>query len=148
MEANPSISGGAKQPTNPQTNNGSKPAGNPSSGATRWQEAAAKGRSKREGSATQEQFQKDLSAFVSDVESLLSRGGSLSAEALQVSKEQLSEKMLGIKEQLSEFSEKYSETTSHAVDIAQDYVRSRPLQSVGIAFGVGAVVGLLVGKNR
>ncbi|MGQ5524986.1 DUF883 family protein [Chitinimonas sp. PSY-7] len=150
METNPTISGGAKQPANPVTNNGvQQSSGKSGNGTTRWQEAAAKGRAKREGAnVTQEQFQKDLSAFVNDVESLLSRGGTLSAEALQVSKEQLSEKMEGIKEQLSEFGEKASETTSHIVDVARDYVRTRPLQSVGVAFGVGAVVGLLMSRNR
>lgn len=91
-----------------------------------------------------EKFQSDFSGFMGEVENLLSRGGTLSAEALEASKAELSARMQNFKQQWSNLSEKTSENANHAVGVCQDYVRARPLQTVGIALGVGVLVGFLL----
>lgn len=91
-----------------------------------------------------EKFQSDFSGFMGEVENLLSRGSTLSAEALEASKAELSARMQNFKQQWSNISEKTSENANHAVGVCQDYVRARPLQTVGIALGVGVLVGFLL----
>lgn len=133
---------GAGMPSGQQAGTGSH--------TTRWQDFAAKAKSKFSSGKTpaQEQFQRDLSAFVSDVESLLGRGDALTSEAMQAAKEQLGKRTQEIKAQLNELGEQASQTTNHTLEVAQEYVRERPLASVGVALGVGAVVGLLLGSRR
>ncbi|MFC4158388.1 DUF883 family protein [Chitinimonas lacunae] len=94
-----------------------------------------------------DKFQADFSSFMSDVENLLSRGSTLSGEALDASKAELSARLQSFKNQWSDLSEKTSENATHVVAVCQDYVRARPLQSVGIALGVGALIGFLLRGN-
>ncbi|GAB3247080.1 ElaB/YgaM/YqjD family protein [Chitinimonas naiadis] len=117
-------------------------------GTQRWKEAAARGKANTEAKPTaQEMFKEDLSSFITEVESLLGQGSSLSAEALAASKAELSERMASVKTQLVDLGERTEEGAEQAVGFAQDYIRNRPLQSVGIALGVGAVVGYLLHRR-
>lgn len=117
-------------------------------GTRRWQEAAARNKARQvPASEAQQNFREDLSGFITEVESLLGQGASLSAEALAASRAQISERLAGVKTQLVELGEEASLEAEQMTDAARGYVRERPLQSVGMALGVGVIVGYLLHRR-
>jgi len=117
-------------------------------GTRRWQEAAARSKTRQLSAGdAQQAFHEDLSGFIAEVESLLGQGTSLSAEALAASRAQISERLAGVKTQLVELGEEAGQGTEQMVDAARGYVRERPLQSVGIALGLGLAVGYLLHRR-
>jgi len=113
-----------------------------------WQAAAARADNAQGSSINEEQFRAELSDLLREMEVLIGRAGTLSRDALQASKDQLMEKVQNIKNQLNEYGEKTSESTQRTMQIAQAYVRTKPLKAVAIALGIGAFFGLMLNRHR
>lgn len=89
-------------------------------------------------------FREDLSAFVDDVEELLSRGTTLSADAMLVLKNRLGMRVGTTREHLNEMTETSKARAYQLFDTCEGYVRAEPLKSLGIAIALGATVGYLM----
>jgi ElaB/YqjD/DUF883 family membrane-anchored ribosome-binding protein len=86
----------------------------------------------------------ELRDLVREAESLLAaKGGEAEEKAAHVS-ERVSEIVDSGREQLGKAKEVAKEKLTHC----DDYVRTHPYHAVGIAAGVGALLGILASSNR
>ena len=94
-----------------------------------------------------EQLLDDLTAIVRDAESLLRATASQGGEKVEEVRAKAEESLRQVKARLKGVEE---ETLARARAIAGDadeYVRGNPWQAVGIAAGIGLVLGLLMARR-
>lgn len=95
----------------------------------------------------QEILMSDFQALVSDTEKLLEHTASLAGDQAEELREQIQESLVKARETLKLTEESLRERGKAAVVATEDYVQSNPWQSVGIAAGVGFLLGLLVTRR-
>ncbi|MCL4746422.1 MAG: DUF883 family protein [Burkholderiaceae bacterium] len=98
--------------------------------------------------ATKQQLATDVKAVLGDAEELLRQSAAATGEqALQ-----LREKAMGLLRQAREKAHALQETalakSKQAARATDDYVHENPWRSIGVAFSVGVVLGLLVNRAR
>lgn len=91
----------------------------------------------------QEILMEDFQALVSDTERLLEHTASLAGDQAEELRSQIKESLLKARESLDETKVSLQERGQAAVIATEDYVQTNPWQSVGIAAGVGFLIGLL-----
>ncbi len=70
------------------------------------------------------------------------------SETLDNEKSELRAKLVAAIEKAKDVCDRLQEQTVAAAKASDKAVREHPYQAVGIAFGVGLLVGLLVGRGR
>ncbi|MCO7571133.1 MULTISPECIES: DUF883 family protein [Pseudomonas] len=95
----------------------------------------------------QEVLMADFQALVSDTERLLEHTATLAGDQADELREQIHESLLKARETLQLTEESLRQRGQAAVTAAEDYVQSNPWQSVGIAAGVGFLIGLLATRR-
>ena len=95
--------------------------------------------------ATREQLIEDFSTVVADAEKLLRDLGAAGSEKAQGLRGDLEGKLKEARESLDRLHEATRDQTREAARRADEYVRTNPWQSLGIAAAVAAIVGLLIG---
>lgn len=91
-----------------------------------------------------EQTQKlmdDVKAVVADIESIAKTGGADAAA-------QMSSKLASLREKLVAAELALVDKAKAGAKAVDTYVHDNPWKSVGIAAGIGLVIGLLVNRNR
>ena len=96
---------------------------------------------------TKEQLINDLKVVVADAEALLKATASQSGEKIAELRAKAEESLRVGKIRMAEAQEALLERTREAADAADVYVHDHPWRAVGIAAGVGLVVGLLIGRR-
>ena len=89
----------------------------------------------------------DFQALVSDTERLLEHTASLAGEQADELRGQIHESLLKARETLQLTEQSLRDRGQAAVIAAEDYVQTNPWQSVGIAAGVGFLIGLLATRR-
>ena len=108
-----------------------------SSAVTHFQEGgAALGRSK-------DDLVQEFRNLIGEGEALLKSTTSLSGEALVKAREQFRDKLVQAKTRVDELTAAAQEGGRRAVAAADDYVRENPWPAVGMAAGLGFVIGAL-----
>ena len=97
---------------------------------------------------TVDKLLEDLQAVVSDAEALLKATAHQAGEKVQEVRAKAEQSVQAARERLAELKESAMDTTRELVSDGEEYVRKNPWQSVGIAAGVGLLVGLLIGRRR
>lgn len=95
----------------------------------------------------QEVLMADFQALVSDTERLLEHTATLAGDQADELREQIHESLLKARETLQLTEDSLRQRSQAAVTAAQDYVQANPWQSVGIAAGVGFLIGLLATRR-
>ncbi|KFE56390.1 DUF883 family protein [Pseudomonas syringae] len=95
----------------------------------------------------QEILMKDFQILVADTEKLLSHTASLAGEQADELRGQIQESLSRARETLKITEESLRERGQAAVVATEDYVQTNPWQSVGIAAGVGFLIGLLATRR-
>ena len=95
----------------------------------------------------QEVLMADFQVLVSDTERLLEHTATLAGDQADELREQIHESLLKARETLQLTEESLRQRGQAAVTAAQDYVQANPWQSVGIAAGVGFLIGLLATRR-
>ncbi len=95
----------------------------------------------------QEILMADFQALVSDTERLLEHTASLAGDQAEELRVQIQERLLKARATLEDTKESLQERGQAAVDATEDYVQANPWQSVGIAAGVGFLIGLLATRR-
>ena len=95
----------------------------------------------------QEILMADFQALVSDTERLLEHTASLAGDQAEELRAQIQERLLKARATLEDTKESLQERGQAAVDATEDYVQANPWQSVGIAAGVGFLIGLLATRR-
>lgn len=89
----------------------------------------------------------DLKVVVTDAEELLRETASVTGEKVSELRSRLRDRLMDAKHKLAEAEEVVMEKTKAAARATDDFVHDKPWKAVGIAAGVGLLVGLLIGRR-
>ncbi|MGN8273909.1 DUF883 family protein [Pseudomonas sp. SMN5] len=95
----------------------------------------------------QETLMDDFQTLVSDTERLLDDTATLAGDQADVLRSQIHETLLRARETLKLTEDSVRERGQAAVIATEEYVQANPWQSVGIAAGVGFLIGLLATRR-
>jgi ElaB/YqjD/DUF883 family membrane-anchored ribosome-binding protein len=100
-----------------------------------------------EGTIAKEKIVQDFKTVYSDVEELLRVTASQTGEKIGILRERLQEHMHKAKDRLADTKDVVVVKTKEAARATDEYVHDNPWHAVGIAAGVGLVIGLLIGRR-
>jgi ElaB/YqjD/DUF883 family membrane-anchored ribosome-binding protein len=89
----------------------------------------------------------ELENLRADLDDLISRLPSLSDIDLEKAKDNLIQKIAETKESARDVAYQAREQLDHGIECTKDYVKERPLQSMGYAAAIGFLVGLLTARR-
>jgi ElaB/YqjD/DUF883 family membrane-anchored ribosome-binding protein len=96
---------------------------------------------------TTDQLLTDLKTVMNDAEALLRATSTQTGEKIQEVRARAEESLRQAKARLSSIEEEALRRAREVADATDEYVRENPWQSVGIAAGVGLLVGLLLARR-
>ena len=96
---------------------------------------------------TTDQLVADLKTVMEDAEALLKATSTLTGEKIQEVRARAEESLRQARVRLTEVEEEAMRRAREVAEAADEYVRENPWQSVGIAAGVGLVLGLLLARR-
>ena len=91
-----------------------------------------------------DQLMQDMNAVISDSEQLLRAGASDGTEKMRGIRSNLEKSLSTARARLSDFQGAAKDQVMATASDVDDYVKGNPWQSIGIAAGVGALVGAIV----
>lgn len=95
----------------------------------------------------QETLMADFQTLVRDTEKLLEHTASLAGDQADELRSQIHDSLLRARETLKLTEDSLRERGQAALGVTEEYVQSNPWRSVGIAAGVGLLIGLLAGRR-
>ncbi len=96
---------------------------------------------------TKEQLIQDFKVVIADAEALIRATANQGGEAVANLRVKAEESVAAAKEKLAEAQDALIEKGRIAAKATDDYVHEKPWHAVGIAAGIGLVVGLLIGRR-
>lgn len=93
---------------------------------------------------TAEQLYEHLQAVIRDSEALLHATASYAGEKVDLARAKAKETLHSAKERVAEMQDEMVDRTHDYVTQGQQYVRDNPWQAIGIAAGVGILLGVLL----
>ena len=94
--------------------------------------------------ANSEKFIGDLRNLVADAEELLKATASQAGERIAEARKKIDQSLVEGKKALADAEKTVRAKSKEYADTADDYVRENPWTAVGVAAGVGLVLGLLM----
>lgn len=101
-----------------------------------------------EGEVSKEKLMQDLRVVVSDAEELLRATAGQAGDKVASARERIQESLAAARERLVAAEHAVVEKTKQAAKATDEYVHENPWKSVGIAAGVGLVIGMLISRGR
>lgn len=101
-----------------------------------------------QGDVSKEKLMQDLQLVVSDAEELLRATAGQAGEKVSAARERIQESLSVARARLGDAQEAMIEKTKQAARATDEYVHENPWYAVGIAAGVGLVVGMLISRGR
>jgi ElaB/YqjD/DUF883 family membrane-anchored ribosome-binding protein len=89
----------------------------------------------------------DFKTVISDIEVLLKEASGQLGDKASGLKEKLNEGVQKAKRQLDELESTAKEKGREAMRVTDGFVHDRPWESVGIGFGIGVLVGILLNRR-
>lgn len=89
----------------------------------------------------------DFRIVVADAEELLRATASQAGEKVTAARERIQDSLHAAKVKLAEAEDVIVQQGRLAVRVTDEYVQENPWRAVGIAAGVGLVIGLLIGRR-
>jgi ElaB/YqjD/DUF883 family membrane-anchored ribosome-binding protein len=86
----------------------------------------------------------DLKNLVADAEELLKATASQAGDKVGVARQKIEQSLIEGKKALADAEKTLVAKSKECAEIADDYVRENPWSAVGIAGGIGLVLGLLI----
>lgn len=99
------------------------------------------------GDVTKEKLISDFKVVVSDAEALLKASAGQGGEALAAVRTRVQESLKVAKEKMLDAEEELLAKTKAAARVTDEYVHDHPWNAVGIAAGVGLLIGLLIARR-
>lgn len=96
---------------------------------------------------TKEQLITDFKVVVADAEALLKATASQGGEAVANLRAKTEASLAAAKVKMADAQEALVEKSRAAAKAADGYVHDKPWHAVGIAAGIGLVIGLLIGRK-
>ncbi len=101
-----------------------------------------------DASKEKEKLMRDMRLVVSDAEELLRATAGQAGEKVTAARERIQANLAVAKEQLADAQNAAIEKTKYAAKMTDDYVHENPWRAMGVAAGVGLIVGLLISRGR
>jgi ElaB/YqjD/DUF883 family membrane-anchored ribosome-binding protein len=89
----------------------------------------------------------DFKAIVTDADDLLHATAKVSGEGFDAAREKFAEKLTSAKTSLAEAEKHAVDRAKQAATATDDYVKGNPWTAVGIAAGIGILLGFIVAKR-
>ena len=99
------------------------------------------------GEAAKEKLVGDLKSLIGDAEELLKASATQAGEKFSVARQKIEQSLVEGKKSLADAEKVLVKKSKEAADVADDYVRENPWGAVGIAAGIGLVLGLLIRRS-
>jgi len=96
---------------------------------------------------TKEQLIADFKVVVADAEALIKATANQGGEALATLRTKAEESLAVARVKMADAQDALVQKSKVAAKITDDYVHENPWRAVGVAAGVGLVVGLLIGRR-
>jgi len=96
---------------------------------------------------TTDQLLADLKTVMNDAEALLRATSTQTGEKIQEVRARAEESLRQARQRLSSIEDEALRRAREVADATDEYVRGNPWQSVGIAAGVGLLLGLLLARR-
>ena len=96
---------------------------------------------------TTEQLVDDLKVVMRDAEALIRATSAQTGEKIQEVRARAEESLRLAKDRLIEVEEEALRRAREVAEATEEYVRDNPWQSLGIAAGVGLVLGILIARR-
>lgn len=96
---------------------------------------------------TKEQLISDFKVVVADAEALLKATANQGGEAIANLRTKTEESLAVAKVKIADAQDAIAEKTRAAAKATDNYVHENPWHAVGVAAGVGLVIGLLIGRR-
>lgn len=97
---------------------------------------------------SKDKLMQDLQNVVTDAEELLRATASQTGERVAAARERIEENLVVAKERLAVAERMVIEKTKEAATATDEYVHDNPWQAIGVAAGVGLLVGMLISRGR
>lgn len=95
-----------------------------------------------------EKLMHDLNQVIKDAEELLKTSEQQTGEGFKSAKAKFESTLRNAKAEIARVEDLVIDKTKEAVHTTDVYVKENPWQSVGIAAGVGLLIGLLISRNK
>jgi ElaB/YqjD/DUF883 family membrane-anchored ribosome-binding protein len=96
---------------------------------------------------SKEKLAQDLKIVIADAEDLLRATASQAGEKVAAAREKIQDSLHRAKLKLAEVEDVIVDKGKQAARVTDEYVHDHPWRAVGIAAGVGFVIGLLIGRR-
>ena len=100
-----------------------------------------------ETAVTKDKLVQDLRIVISDAEDLLRATASQAGEKAAAAREKIQDSLHRAKIKLAEAEDIMIDNAKQAARATDEYVHDNPWRAVGIAAGVGLLIGLLIGRR-
>jgi ElaB/YqjD/DUF883 family membrane-anchored ribosome-binding protein len=89
----------------------------------------------------------DLKIVISDAEELLRATASTAGEKVVAAREKVQDSLQRAKVKLAEVEDVIIDSGKQAARATDEYVRDNPWRAVGIAAGIGVIIGMLISRR-
>jgi ElaB/YqjD/DUF883 family membrane-anchored ribosome-binding protein len=100
-----------------------------------------------ENPANRDKLVQDMRLVIADAEDLLRATANQAGEKIAVARERIQESLQQAKVKLAETEAMVSERARQAARYTDDYVHENPWNAIGIAAGIGLLLGLLMSRR-
>lgn len=100
-----------------------------------------------ETAVSKEKLMQDLKIVIGDAEELLRATASQAGEKAVAAREKIQDSLHRAKVKLAEAEALMIDKTKQAARATDEYVHEHPWKAVGVAAGIGLIVGLLIGRR-
>ena len=97
--------------------------------------------------ASADKLAQDLKIVISDAEELLRGSASLAGEKAFAARDKIQDSLHNAKLKLAEVEDILIDEGKQAARAADEYVHDNPWRAVGIAAGIGLVIGMLISRR-
>ena len=100
-----------------------------------------------ENTVSKEKLVTDLKVLIGDTEELLKATAGQAGEKMTAARERIQASLAVYKDKLVDAEHALVEKTKEAARATDEYVHDNPWRAVGIAAGVGLIIGLLISRR-
>ena len=98
-------------------------------------------------SSSKEKLVSDMKVVVSDAEEILRATAGVAGEKVGELRERIIDRLRDAKVRIADAEEMLVDRTKAAARATDDYVNDNPWRAVGIAAGIGLLVGIIIGRR-
>ncbi len=100
-----------------------------------------------DGETSKEKLVSDLKTLVGDAEELLKATASQAGEKVATARQKIEQSLIEGRKALGDAEKVLVKKSKECAEMADDYVRDNPWSAVGIAAGIGLILGLLMRRG-